>query len=303
MAPRQAKMLSTFFGSACSVDIALDKEGRKCTWLSKEKKGEKLPIYSDVEDVSGVAVLNLKTGKKLEHNGIKVELVGQVDMLYDRSSTYDFFSISKDLEPPGLLLESKKYKFKFNAVDKAHETYAGLNVRLRYFVRLTIHRNYASSIVKEHDFVVQNVGPPPEIKNSIKMEVGIEDCLHIEFEFDKSRYHLKDVVIGKVYFVLVRIKIKDMQLDIIKTETAGSGAAAVTDSETLSKFEIMDGAPIRSECIPVRLYLSGLDLTPTYKSVQNKFSVRYFLNLVLVDEEDRRYFKKQEIILWRKKIG
>ncbi|KAL8274385.1 hypothetical protein Esti_001707 [Eimeria stiedai] len=77
------------------------------------------------------------------------------------------------------------------------------------------------------------------------MEVGIEDCLHIEFEFDKSRYHLKDVVIGKVYFVLVRIKIKDMQLDIIKTETAGSGAAAVTDSETLSKFEIMDGAPIR----------------------------------------------------------
>ncbi|OEH79887.1 vacuolar protein [Cyclospora cayetanensis] len=244
LAAGQANMLSTFFGSACSVEIALDKDGRKCTWLSREKKGEKLPIYSDVEDVSGVAVLNLKTGKKLEHNGIKVELVGQVDTLYDRSSTYDFFSISKDLEPPGLLLESK------------------------------------NSIVKEHDFVVQNVGPPPEIKNSIKMEVGIEDCLHIEFEFDKSRYHLKDVVIGKVYFVLVRIKIKDMQLDIIKTETAGC-----------------------AECIPVRLYLSGLDLTPTYKNVQNKFSVRYFLNLVLVDEEDRRYFKKQEIILWRKKIG
>ena len=45
-----------------------------------------------------------------------------------------------------------------------------------------------------------------------------------------------------------------------------------------------------------------------------KFSVRYFLNLVLVDEEDRRYFKQQvtdfllrfmikriqEITLWRK---
>jgi hypothetical protein len=27
--------------------------------------------------------------------------------------------------------------------------------------------------------------------------------------------------------------------------------------------------------------------------VFNKFSVRYFLNLVLVDEEDRRYFKQQ----------
>ena len=30
------------------------------------------------------------------------------------------------------------------------------------------------------------------------MEVGIEDCLHIEFEYDKSAYHLQDVVIGKV---------------------------------------------------------------------------------------------------------
>jgi hypothetical protein len=27
--------------------------------------------------------------------------------------------------------------------------------------------------------------------------------------------------------------------------------------------------------------------------VFNKFSVRYFINLVLVDEEDRRYFKQQ----------
>jgi vacuolar protein sorting-associated protein 26 len=30
------------------------------------------------------------------------------------------------------------------------------------------------------------------------MEVGIEECLHIEFEYDKSMYHLRDVVIGKV---------------------------------------------------------------------------------------------------------
>lgn len=50
------------------------------------------------------------------------------------------------------------------------------------------------------------------------------------------------------------------------------------------------------QCIPVRLYLTGFELTPTYTNVQNKFSVRYFLNLVLVDEEDRRYFKQQEIL-------
>ena len=48
-----------------------------------------------------------------------------------------------------------------------------------------------------------------------------------------------------------------------------------------------------------RLFLAPYDLTPTYKIVHNKFSVKYYLNLVLVDEEDRRYFKQQEIQLFR----
>jgi len=29
------------------------------------------------------------------------------------------------------------------------------------------------------------------------------------------------------------------------------------------------------------------------KDINKKFSVRYYLNLVLVDEEERRYFKQQ----------
>ncbi len=29
-------------------------------------------------------------------------------------------------------------------------------------------------------------------------QVGIEDCLHIEFEYERSKYHLKDSLIGKV---------------------------------------------------------------------------------------------------------
>merc|ERR1712166_595492 len=47
-------------------------------------------------------------------------------------------------------------------------------------------------------------------------------------------------------------------------------------------------------------FLAGYDLTPTMRDINKKFSVRYYLNLVLVDEEDRRYFKQQEITLWRK---
>lgn len=46
--------------------------------------------------------------------------------------------------------------------------------------------------------------PPPPPLLVAQMEVGIEDCLHIEFEYDKGTYHLKDTVVGKIYFLLVR---------------------------------------------------------------------------------------------------
>lgn len=37
------------------------------------------------------------------------------------------------------------------------------------------------------------------------------------------RYHLKDVIVGKIYFLLVRIKIQHMELQLIKKEITGIG--------------------------------------------------------------------------------
>merc|ERR1719353_2128758 len=231
-----SSLLNPFAAAPFTVDVSLDAEdNRKTAPLGKDKKGERAYIYTDGEDVVGTAVVSVRPGKKLEHQGIKVELVGQVDMLFDKSASYDFFTITKDLEPPGAMFESKQYKWKFGAVDKQNETYHGINVRLRYFVRLLVVRPYSSNITKEVDMVVQNLYPQPEVNNSLKMEVGIEDCLHIEFEYDKSKYHMKDVVVGKVYFLLVRIKIKHMELNIVRKEMAGSQGASnqTSDNETL----------------------------------------------------------------------
>ena len=59
---------------------------------------------------------------------------------------------------------------------------------------------------------------------------------------------------------------------------------------------------MKGECIPIRFYLASADLTPTYENVNKRFSLRYYINLVLIDEEDRRYFKQQEITLWRDRL-
>jgi len=288
------------------VDIEFaDQESRKKVNVNQQDNSTaQLCLYSDSagshETVAGSIKLRMNPGKKVEHVGIRVELIGQIELFYDRGNHYEFASLLKELAPPGVLSASEEFPFEFANVDKLHESYNGINVRLRYFIKFTIVRQYSSNITKEMDFWVQKTTIEPEINNSIKMEVGIEDCLHIEFEYNKSKYHLKDVVVGKIYFLLVRIKIKHMELSILRRESTGSGPNLYNESETITKFEIMDGAPVRGESIPIRLFLNGFDLSPTYKAVHNKFSVKYYLNLVLVDEEDRRYFKQQEITLWRK---
>lgn len=61
-----------------------------------------------------------------------------------------------------------------------------MSASLRYFLRATISRRL-NDVVKEMDIVVHTLSTYPELNSSIKMEVGIEDCLHIEFEYNKSK--------------------------------------------------------------------------------------------------------------------
>ena len=56
----------------------------------------------------------------------------------------------------------------------------------RYFLRVTVVKRL-SDLVKEQDIIVHTLSQYPDMNNSIKMEVGIEDCLHIEFEYNKSK--------------------------------------------------------------------------------------------------------------------
>lgn len=294
----------SFFGFGQTADIEIvfdDADKRKVAEVKTDDgKKEKLLLYYDGETVSGKVNVTLrKPGSKLEHQGIKVELIGQIELFYDRGNHHEFISLVKELARPGDLLQHTSYPFEFANVEKPYEVYTGSNVRLRYFLRATIVRRL-TDITKEVDIAVHTLCSYPDVLNSIKMEVGIEDCLHIEFEYNKSKYHLKDVIVGKIYFLLVRIKIKHMEISIIKRETTGSGPNTFTENETVAKYEIMDGAPVRGESIPIRVFLAGYDLTPTMRDINNKFSVRYYLNLVLMDTEDRRYFKQQEVILWRK---
>lgn len=289
------------FGKSAEVSIVLkDIDNRKrISHRISDRKREDLLLYYDGETIAGHVQVDLK-GAKFEHKGIRVEVIGQIELFNDRSNTHDFLFTVKHLTGPDTLLSSRNYEFEFLNIEKPYESYTGTNVRLRYCIRATVMRGMTTpNIVKENEFLVHMLSHYPNVANPLKMEVGIEDSLHIEFEYNKARYHLDEAIIGKISFILVRVKIKYMEVDIIRREQTGNGPSTYTETDSIGKYEIMDGGPIKGEVIPIR-FLKAFQAQPTMKEVAKKFSVRYYLNLVLVDEEDRRYFKQQEITLWRK---
>lgn len=225
------------------------------------------------------------------------------ELYYDRGNFYEFFTETHELAPATQTLSGgDELRFTFERNERPYESFSGINVRCRYFVVVSTRKGFSGSSGQESEVLIHRCAPCPSPNPPIHMEVGIEDCLHIQFTYNKESLHLHDMLEGEVRFLLVRIKLKHMELAIIRRERAGTDSHVYNESDTLTKFEIMDGAPVRGEIVPIRMLLSGLDLTPTFVNVGNRFSVRYYVNLVLVDEEDRRYFKQHELQLYRQDV-
>ncbi|KAI8874066.1 Vps26-domain-containing protein [Ramicandelaber brevisporus] len=290
------------YGTSAEVVITLDDEDhrRQVQFRPSKDRLERAPLYADNETVSGRVQVQLSGGSSahLEHYGVKVEFVGCIEMYGDKSNVHEFVALSQELAAPGELGSSASFGFDFPAISKPFETYHGINVKLRYFVRATVAQRL-SDIIKEKDIWVYHLAQWNQMQQTVKMEIGIEDCLHIELELNKSAFSLKDVIIGKIYFLLVRINIKHMELSIIRRESTGSSPNIVTENETVTRYEIMDGCAMRGDHVPIRLWLSGYDLTPTFVDVNKRFSTRYMLNVVILDHEGRRYFRASEITLYR----
>ena len=263
--------MSYFFSTPVDIDIVLeDSDDRQTVDVRLDKnRREKVPLYMDGESVKGQVTVRPKDGKRLEHTGIKLQFIGTIgawpererrlalsrlrrgrdrltvrgalrcapEMFSDRGNHHEFLSLGQELAAPGDLQHPQTFDFNFKNVEKPYESYNGINVRLRYFLRVTVSRRMAD-VIREKDIWVYSYRVPPESNSSIKMDVGIEDCLHIEFEYSKSKYHLKDVIVGRIYFLLVRLKIKHMELSIIRRETTGVAPNQYNESETLVRFEV-----------------------------------------------------------------
>ena len=295
-------MLSGIFTKP-TIDIILDEiEGRKkATIYEINGTITRLPLFYDKEDISGKIILKIPQGKTFEHKGIKLELMGIIKSLSDPNDILKFISLTSELESIGILSkEINIFDFKFTSVQKQFETYHGKLKNIIYLLKITIDTSFRT-LSYEQEFAVYNPEPISvlnENDNPIKLEVGVDEWLKIIFEVDSRNFDIKGLIVGRVTFKKVSIRLNSMEVRIIKKESINTQDNKPLYQDIIA-YEIMDGGPIKNEIVPIRLYLKPYGLTPTMNNVNNRLCVTYLISLVLIDIEDRQYFKKHEIILHR----
>ena len=227
--------------------------------------------------------------------------MGIIKSLSDPNDILKFISLTSELESIGILSkEINIFDFKFTSVQKQFETYRGKLKNIIYLLKITIDTSFRT-LSYEQEFAVYNPEPISvlnENDNPIKLEVGVDEWLKIIFEVDSRNFDIKGLIVGRVTFKKVSIRLNSMEVRIIKKESINTQDNKPLYQDIIA-YEIMDGGPIKNEIVPIRLYLKPYSLTPTMNNVNNRLCVTYLISLVLIDIEDRQYFKKHEIILHR----
>ncbi|KAI0984772.1 hypothetical protein GJ496_006423 [Pomphorhynchus laevis] len=130
------------FGSR-PVDIIFtlkeQQPARQVKQLKFDGQIRNLPIYYDHEDVVGKVYINFKKpGSRLDHHGIRIEFIGHVESVTDRSNLHEFVALSKLLAYPGELSADTAIDFAFIDAEKPYESYYGTNVKLRCTFEINI---------------------------------------------------------------------------------------------------------------------------------------------------------------------
>ncbi len=208
--------MNSIFSTAkpASIDISLaEVSGRRF----RNGTDGSLPriIVRSGDTISGSVKVCVMGAKRLEHAGVRIELRGVINARGEKAP-YDFVQLVQELTPPGSATGILALPFSFYTPTLPNDSYAGALATVRYFLRAIVTTKGgfvgASGIVKEVDFIVENyeeegantssgaiaaapTGPGGaraaaevgaiDTNAAVKLEVGIEDCLHIEFEYNK----------------------------------------------------------------------------------------------------------------------
>lgn len=298
--------------SGCQVSIQLNGEGeRRKQKVNKDLDAPSedawLPIYQQEEAIQGIITLKIKPERTFEHQGIKAEIIGLAK--FPQSEEWkQFYLISEELSAPGVLSKAlTRVEFKFKGVPNSECIYSSFEsseLRVKYLLRVTLGRLLAD-VHQERKFWIAAL-PKKEVEEqqtmSKNVEIGIENYIRVDFFLANLHCSISDSINGYILFHMLNLPIRTAQLCLVQKVIRLDTLAQISQW-VLKAQQILDGAAVLSIKIPFRMSLLDCAVLGDFagggsiEEIGKLWAVKYFVQLVLIDTQERHYFKQHEVNL------
>jgi len=250
-------------------------------------------ILTSGDSVKGNLNVIPPPGKAVRHNGIELYLIGEVRK--NNGEPLERFYVRKqELVPMGDLKNPISTKFSFDHVQFPCSSFIGNAICVVYYIQVVVvHKVFDFKV--EEVFSVIHFSEREASLSPIHNEVGIRNILHIEFVFPNSVLDCNEPLIGSVYFILVKLRIVHMSLSLFQSELFSSESTYIKRKTELKTIEIMDGAPVRGDHIPIRFFISDGNFWPFSQFKGSKLRVDHYIKAQLIDENGKKYFKRLKV--------
>lgn len=245
-------------------------------------------IYLHDDKIAGTVKISANR-RTINYESITISILGQYRIKSDGTLS-QFCRYSKQIAATGSASNEASVDFSVRPADCQIPSFYGTFVDARYLVQATVKINGEEHTDSVPIYLLFAEEKPDKIV-PFKAEVGIQNVLHVELVIQNPMFCTSDCIIGRLNFLVVKIRITNIYLQIKRQETFNNGIVSFKHDSIIAQHELLDGIPVRGDSIPIRYYMAGVKAWPYPKNSTMYLNVDYAIRLLLVDENGKHYYK------------
>jgi vacuolar protein sorting-associated protein 26 len=181
-------------------------------------------------------------------------------------------SIPSKLSDAGQINGSLEFTFPKCQILPRLQTYHGKSFSIFHWFRLSVKKTFGSIDYAE-ELLSYEVTPMIKALDPLCVRVAVAENIRIDLMINRRKFELTDMICGSTHFLLVALKIKSFTVALMAQELMEAGGKTKKLKNILGTWEITDGAPVKGEIIPFRLFLAPLNLSPSCCRAESGYTV------------------------------
>eukprot|EP01095_Lingulamoeba_sp_RSL-Kostka_P007578 TRINITY_DN2428_c3_g1_i1.p2 TRINITY_DN2428_c3_g1~~TRINITY_DN2428_c3_g1_i1.p2 ORF type:complete len:308 (-),score=87.01 TRINITY_DN2428_c3_g1_i1:1095-2018(-) len=269
-------------------------------------------VYRPGESVSGI--ISFYSKGKSSHNGITLQLEGEVTLQLSRKSVGVFEAFYNSLKPIKLVdyridvaksgkvpdgVTELPFEFRLEPLpdQQLFETYHGVFVNVQYTLQVEVLKGvFSKNLTHRLEFIVEIPDPKPIVPKPVDFIVN-PDALEsvkksqltkipqfkISGQLESVSCDISQPFVGEVVVEESNAQIKSIEVQLVRVETCGCADGFAKESTEIQNIQVCDGDVCRGLTLPIYMIMPRLFTCPT--TAAKTFKIEFEVNLVIMFED------------------